>query len=56
MLTEEEKEFLEFFSEYCKYTDNLEDYGINISPQEQETQQQESKQTTEKVSKLRLHD
>ncbi|EFA01145.1 cilia- and flagella-associated protein 100 [Tribolium castaneum] len=39
LLTEEEKEFLEFFTEYCRYTDDLADYGIDIShPQEPEAE------------------
>lgn len=29
VLTQAEKEYLEFFTEYCKYTDNPKTYGID---------------------------
>lgn len=29
-LTEEQLEYLEFFTTYCKHTDNVQDYGIGV--------------------------
>ncbi|RZB39150.1 coiled-coil domain-containing protein 37 [Asbolus verrucosus] len=47
-LTEEEKDFLEFFTEYCKYSDDLKTYGIDISPQKPEGAETISERKEEK--------